>query len=144
MNIIKGEIIKLLPDRLISLRKEKKLTQEKIAEKLGITRSAYSQYELGTRNPDHETLNKMADFHNASIDYLMGRTDIRTQILTEPSRELIDSLDLADEDIIKKFNFQVDGVELKEDEVHRFIAFVRAERAMKNKNHDSQNDGDDL
>lgn len=59
--------------RLISLRKEKKLTQHELAKQLGITRSALSQYELGNRQPDYETLQKIAEFFECSTDYLLGR-----------------------------------------------------------------------
>lgn len=61
--------------RLISLRKDKKLTQHELAKQLGITRSALSQYELGNRQPDYETLEKIAQYFHVSIDYLLGRTN---------------------------------------------------------------------
>lgn len=82
MNICtgEGEKIKLLGNRLAELRKKKGETQEQTAKKLGLTRSAYSQYELGTRNPDTEILKKMADHFERSIDYLLGRDAKRERI----------------------------------------------------------------
>lgn len=128
---IKGVVSNLLSEKITKLRKGKKLTQQQVAKSLDLTRSAYSQYELGTRTPDHDILNKMADFYDVSIDYLLGRTDNPGQVLSEPSRVLIDSLDLTDEEIMDKMDFIIDGIKLEEDDVRRFIALVRAERAMK-------------
>lgn len=65
----------MLGNRLKKLRLQKKLTQEELAEKLGITRGTYAHYEINKRQPDYETLQKLADFFNVSVDYLLGRTD---------------------------------------------------------------------
>jgi transcriptional regulator with XRE-family HTH domain len=72
----------LVRDRLRNLRNEKDLTQQDLADFLGITRPAYTAYESGRRQPDNETLSKLADFFGVSVDYLLGRTNIRTPIET--------------------------------------------------------------
>lgn len=59
---------------LIELRKEQKLTQSNMAEVLGISRQAYSNYEAGKRQPDNEILLKLAEYFNVSVDYLLGRS----------------------------------------------------------------------
>ena len=64
------------------LRNSCGLTQAEMAEKLGISRSTIGMYETGAREPDFETLEKIADFFNVDIDYLLGRTD-KTTILPE-------------------------------------------------------------
>lgn len=64
-------------NRLKILRKEKNLTQKEIAKKIGIGPSSMSNYEQGTRFPDKATLKLIADFHEVSIDYLLGRTQTR-------------------------------------------------------------------
>ncbi len=51
------------------------LTQTEMAEKLGVSKSTISMYENGNREPDFETLEKIADFFNVDIDYLLGRTE---------------------------------------------------------------------
>jgi transcriptional regulator with XRE-family HTH domain len=68
-----------LAKRLSELRKENKKTQQQIADYLKITRPAYTAYESGNRQPDYDTLQKLADFFNTSTDYLLGRVE-------EPSR----------------------------------------------------------
>lgn len=67
----------MLSDRLKQLRTENNVLQKEIAEKLKITTSAYGFYEQGKRTPDADTLNKIAELYNVSIDYLLGRTNIR-------------------------------------------------------------------
>lgn len=62
-------------DRLRHLRKEKQITQEKLAERFFITKSAVSKYETGINTPENKLLQDMADFFGVSVDYLLGRTD---------------------------------------------------------------------
>lgn len=58
------------------------LTQADMAEKINISKSTVSMYENGNREPDFETLEKIADFFNVDIDYLLGRTN-KTTLLPE-------------------------------------------------------------
>ncbi len=64
--------------RLISLREQKNITQQELADELGITRQSLSLYEKAERTINIELLARIADFFNVSTDYLMGRTDIAT------------------------------------------------------------------
>ena len=52
----------MLSKRLTELRKEKGVTQKDMSLLLGITRPAYTAYEMGKRQPDYETLIKLADY----------------------------------------------------------------------------------
>ncbi|PFE50772.1 transcriptional regulator [Bacillus cereus] len=63
--------------RLNTLRKERKLRQEDMAKQLGIARTTYAMYEQGNREPDYNTLIKLATFFEVSIDYLLGTTELR-------------------------------------------------------------------
>ena len=63
-------------DRLKALRKQKGLSQRALAEKLEMSKSAVSMYESGFREPDHETTEKIADFFNVDVDYLLGRSNV--------------------------------------------------------------------
>lgn len=62
-----------LGNKLKKLRLQKKYSQEELAKILGINRGTYAQYEIDRRSPDYETLKKLADFYNVTIDYLLGR-----------------------------------------------------------------------
>ena len=61
--------------RIGNLRGDKDITQQQMAEYLHCSQRCYSHYETGTRYIPTETLIKIADFHNVSIDYLLERTD---------------------------------------------------------------------
>lgn len=62
-------------DILKKLRHESNLTQSELADRLNITRSALSLYELGKRTPDFNTLIKIADNFDVSIDFLLRRNE---------------------------------------------------------------------
>ncbi|EAH3944901.1 XRE family transcriptional regulator [Listeria monocytogenes] len=61
--------------RLSELRKKKGFSQYKLADELGFSRGQVANYEQGTREPDYQTLLKIAEFFNVSTDYLLGRDD---------------------------------------------------------------------
>ena len=61
------------PFVLKQLRKSAKMTQPELAQKLGISRSAISMYELGSREPDFETMEAIADLFNVDMNALMGK-----------------------------------------------------------------------
>jgi transcriptional regulator with XRE-family HTH domain len=69
----------MLSSRLKTLRERSGLTQGELSKKLGMARTTYSGYENGFRNPDPETLKKIADFYEVSIDYILGRNTINDQ-----------------------------------------------------------------
>lgn len=58
---------------LKALRKEHKLSQTEIAKILNIVQATYNGYETGKYEPSIETLCKLADYYNVSLDYLVGR-----------------------------------------------------------------------
>lgn len=62
-------------NRLTQLRKKANLTQEDLANELGIHRGTYSNYEAGNREPDYGTLMKLADLFDVTTDFLLGRTE---------------------------------------------------------------------
>ena len=63
--------------RLQQLMSDK--TQVEIANKTGIARQTIGQFLTGNTSPDAETLCKLADVFDVSVDYLLGRTDINPQ-----------------------------------------------------------------
>lgn len=64
-------------ERLIMLRKEHKLTQDKAAKELNIPMRTYQGLEADGAKTHYDTLIKIADYYNVSVDWLMGRTDKR-------------------------------------------------------------------
>lgn len=64
--------------KLKELRKEKGISQLKLAMDLSMNQNTISRYETEERQADYETLIKIADYFKVSIDYLLGRTENRT------------------------------------------------------------------
>ena len=61
--------------RLKKLRKERNISQLKLALDLNMNQNSISRYENGEREADYETLIKFADYFEVSLDYLLGRTE---------------------------------------------------------------------
>lgn len=61
--------------RIRDLREDLDLTQKEMGEFLKLSRRTYAHYENGTRNIPMDVLIDTADFHNVSVDYLLGRTN---------------------------------------------------------------------
>lgn len=66
-----------LGNRLILLLEEKNITRQEFADYLHINYSTANGYISNRRQPDYETLLRMAEYFNSSTDYLIGRTSIR-------------------------------------------------------------------
>lgn len=62
-------------DRIKKLRLEHNLTQDELAQELGISRSTIGMYETGKRKADYATLESLADYFNVDMNYLIGWTD---------------------------------------------------------------------
>ena len=63
----------VLGKQLQLVRKNKGVTQAQVAAELGVTQNAYSNWEKGKAAPSIESLIKLADFFDTSIDFLCGR-----------------------------------------------------------------------
>ena len=61
-----------LADRLVELRKQNKLSQEALAEKLGLSRQAISKWERAEASPDTDNLIALASLYGISLDELLG------------------------------------------------------------------------
>ena len=63
-------------NRLRELREDRDLRQVDVSYYVGIDQKTLSKYETGKTNPDSQSLIKLADFYNVSIDYLVGRVQL--------------------------------------------------------------------
>lgn len=85
-------IVQSFGERLAALRKEKGISQAQLAKMLNMGQSTIAMYERNKRRPDPETLERLADFFQVSVDYLLGRTDSRERLkytLTEDTQDLV-------------------------------------------------------
>ncbi|MGG3924938.1 helix-turn-helix transcriptional regulator [Metabacillus fastidiosus] len=93
----------MLGNRIAELRKLKGLSQYELADRLGFSRGKLSNYEQGSRQPDYETLKKIADYFDVSLDFLItGQKDTAVKNASE------DELHLSPEELkileeIKKY-----------------------------------------
>ena len=62
-------------ERIRNIRIDNDLKQREVAEFLNISQNTYSQYEIGVRNFPLDTIIRLAQFYNTSVDYLVGLTD---------------------------------------------------------------------
>ncbi|WP_437131242.1 helix-turn-helix domain-containing protein [Peptostreptococcus russellii] len=86
------------------LRKENGLTQLELGDKLGLSKANISKYESNVHEPSIETLNKLSDIFNVSVDYLLGRTNIRNHVDTFAAHT--DDEDLSEEAKAELENFK--------------------------------------
>ncbi len=63
--------------RIRDLREDMDISQLDMAKTLNVTQNTYGRYELGTRTMPIEVLYKIADYFDTSVDYLIGRTDVK-------------------------------------------------------------------
>lgn len=64
-------------NRIKKMREEFNYTQQDLADKLGSSKSVIGLYENETRKPSMEVLIKLSEIFNCSIDYLLGKSDVR-------------------------------------------------------------------
>lgn len=78
------------PSRLKQLRTQNKMTQEELGKKINVTKVSISGYENGNRSPDTDTLQRIAEVFNVSMDYLFGRTDAPSPLEKEKESDEIE------------------------------------------------------
>lgn len=102
-------------DKILKLlRNEKNMSQQELADALGISKSSINMYERGERQPNFEVLETIADFFNVDIDYLLGRTNKTTKIINPNTIAA---------------HFDGDEYTLEElDEIKAFAEFVKSKR----------------
>lgn len=96
--------MEILAQRMKELRLEKKMKQAAVAKAIGISTTAYSNYEYGSRDPQTATLVALAQFYHVSTDYLLGvnepMPEERTRIIlasNSPRRkELLGQMGITD------------------------------------------------
>ena len=77
----------MLAKRLRELREENEYTQKDIADKIGLTKSAYGYYERGKSVPDAQTLVQLSKIFDVTTDYLLGLSDDKKPIEDTTARQ---------------------------------------------------------
>ena len=95
-------------ERLKAIREHKDIKQKVAAEKVGIKNNTLSSYESGDRKPDYDTLIKLADLYDVSVEYLLRGVEIKA------------------EDKGNLFFFDMDGLNKEEvEDIKRHIDYVK-------------------
>ena len=69
----------MLPN-LKRLRQETGVSQQRLADAIWVSQPSINKYENQNNEPDIDVLKRMADFFDTSIDFIVGRTDVRRRI----------------------------------------------------------------
>lgn len=77
---MRNEIQPLIGQRLIELRSEHQMTQEDLADKLGVSRQAISKWESDRTLPNVEKLFCLSELYQVSLDYLLTGKEIQTPV----------------------------------------------------------------
>jgi transcriptional regulator with XRE-family HTH domain len=102
---------------LSDLRNKAKITQQELANVLGISRGTIGMYEIGKRDPDTETLKKIAQYFNVSIDYLLGNSNNRNideSKIPERDKKLMDDISSLDDDLKKEAEKYIELLKIKQ------------------------------
>lgn len=70
-------------NRIKELRKERGLKQVDLCKTIGVSQAALSGYETGNYQPDNDILIKIADYFDTTVDYLLGKSDIKKPLTSE-------------------------------------------------------------
>ncbi|MBD3917625.1 helix-turn-helix transcriptional regulator [Paenibacillus sp. PR3] len=139
-----------LNQRISALRNHRRLTQEQVANALGVKRARYNAWENGISNPDHVMLAALAQFHGVSVDFLLGlqhpdgdanhRTDKLTDnfstdsFLSELANELernhrlTRGLNSGEVETIAAHHDGEEWTDEEREEIERFKAYIRSKR----------------
>ncbi len=106
--------------RIAELRKEKHLNQTGLGLKLNVSQKMISAYESGAHQPSIETLIRMSEIFNVSVDYIIENSDIRMKA----ERLVKDGLTANEVELLELFN------ELDEKRQQRAIGIIFALKCL--------------
>lgn len=110
--------------QLKTLRNQSGETQAELANFLGITRAAYTNIENGKREPDYDTIKKLANHFSVTIDYLLGNEKTPT-INIDGGSKVDSSKGKAASDIISQLSPE------KQEEALRYLRFLAQQESEK-------------
>lgn len=109
-------------DILPILRKEKKVSQQDIGNLVGISSQAVSKWESGNSEPDNESLIRIANFFDVSVDYLLGNdTQIKNLEHELKEKELL-------KELLIKNGYMKPGEDLTKEELDKLMKFINANK----------------
>lgn len=126
-----------LGEQIKKLRKSNKLTQQQLANVLGVDQSSVSYYEQNKKMPDIETLDKLATHFDVTLDMLVYARNISATQYTQTQgrvvREVEENKEITADDLKGKFSLLVDGRPATDEEIEDAMRYIAIQRMMKEK-----------
>lgn len=88
----------IIGNKLKTLRKGRKMTQQELSEKLGLSRATISNYEVGRRSPHLSELRRFADFYGVGLDYFGVSTEDESFELLSRAKNVFLNSDISKEE----------------------------------------------
>ncbi len=116
--------------KIKELRQKLKLSQYEVANKLGMPQTTFHYYEVGRNEPNIETLIKIADFFNVSIDELVGRETeaVNLKPLDETRKELVKAVINGTDAVVGRLDAFYQGVKYAEEERQATVEEIKKRR----------------
>lgn len=111
--------------RLKELRKQNRLTQQQLAEMLGVTQAALSGWENEKFGIDNASLLKCAKIFDVSIDYLLGRQEQLPELNNKDKREIQEILDDTEQQLLSQDGLMFDGSPATDEDVQKIIMAMK-------------------
>ena len=111
--------------RLKELRKQNRLTQQQLAEMLGVTQAALSGWENEKFGIDNGSLLKCAKIFDVSIDYLLGRQEKLPELNNKDKREIQEILDDTEQQLLSQDGLMFDGSPATDEDVQKIIMAMK-------------------
>ena len=112
----------IFSERLKYIRNIHKLSQQDLANNLNLSRGLIGNYEIGTREPDFDTLLIFANYFKVSTDYLLGKSDLMVDISTNEQiqghTELINSINLLTDESKSDLKKYIDMLILRDKQIN--------------------------
>ncbi len=86
---------------ILELRKEYNLSQQKLADLIGVNQSTIAKIEIGRNEATASTIKKLADFFHVSADYIIERSDDFGQVTVQPPTSALSD---EEKDVIRKYS----------------------------------------
>ena len=106
--------------RLKQLREDSGDSQYTFADKFGVSQSTIGNWEAGKREPNFETLRKLADYFNVSTDYLLGK-DSNVPTISIPQKEAPLPVPMLGKDAQRLLDMYVELDKENKDQVMRYV-----------------------
>jgi transcriptional regulator with XRE-family HTH domain len=118
---IQYKVGSFLMKKIRELRQEKGDTIKELAAKIQYDYSNLSKIERGLLTPSIKLLSKIAAAYEVNISYFLDQEES----LSKEEQDLMEDLELSSADLMKKYNFLLDGEQITDQEANFIISMIR-------------------